>query len=331
MFPTSSTPSTSSKQRDYYPASTPLNQVYSHEHLLNSNAFNSNSPKTFHNNDKIPPPTTTTTTAKTYKTRERLYYETDYVKAPNSPVNNSENSNNSSTLFEPLVRKPLQQQVTAAEEVNHEELPPTASLHDNILPILNVSNSPNVNNFSNLCTGSPMVINGVIGSPMKTSTIPNLESSQFAPTIFVSGGQHEMTRAITVFGFPPNCRNEILSSFQLHGTIESFEGNEGGGSNWINIVYESEWSAQKALNRNGSIFQSTGYMIGVIPMQTAIEKVNYAADSFMSPLKKTNPKNFNETSSIFLRKEKKSDEIDVNSLPSESSLVTKAVNYIFGW
>ena len=141
-----------------------------------------------------------------------------------------------------------------------------------------------------------------------------------------------MTRAITVFGFPPNCRNEILLSFQLHGTIESADGSEGG-NNWINIVYESEWSAQKALNRNGSIFQSTGSMIGVIPMQTAIEKVNNAADSFMSPIKKSviSGNITNNNTSIFLKKEKKSEGIDLSSLPNESSLVTKAVNYIFGW
>lgn len=330
MFPTS-TPSTSSK-RENYPTSTPLNQVYSHEKLVNNTInYNSNINNSPNVNNPVPP-----TTTRTYKTREKLYYETDYVKAPNSPINTTETSSNS-VLFEPFVRKQQPGGMTV-EEVNNEELPPTASLHDNLLPTSN--NTPNINNntFSNLCTGSPMVINGVIGSPMKTSTtIPNMESSQFAPTqwtsVFVSGGQEQMTRAITVFGFPPNCRNEILLSFQLHGTIESFDGSEGG-SNWINIVYESEWSAQKALNRNGSIFQPTGSMIGVIPMQTAIEKVNNAADTFMSPIKKSTNNTIEKpiTSSIFLKKEKKSsNEIDLASLPNESSIVTKAVNYIFGW
>jgi hypothetical protein len=329
MFPTS-TPSTSSK-RENYPTSTPLNQVYSHEQLIN-NTVNINSPNAFQNtvNNPLPP----TTTTRTYKTREKLYYETDYVKGPNSPINVKENATNS-ILFEPFVRK--QQGGTTVEEVSHEELPPIASLHDNLLPTSNISNSTNVNTFSNLCTGSPMVINGIIGSPMKSSAIPNMESSQFAPTqwssVFVNGGQQQTTRAITVFGFPPNCRNEILLSFQLHGSIESFDGSDSG-SNWINIIYESEWSAQKALNRNGSIFQSTGSMIGVIPMQTAVEKVNNSADSFMSPIKRSTknmmPDTTNNTS-IFLKKEKKTNEIDLKSLPNESSLVTKAVNYIFGW
>lgn len=323
MFPTS-TPSTSSKRE----ISTPLNQVYSHEQLFNNAAGHTTS-NNINNSNAVPPPTT----ARTYKTRERLYYETDYVKAPNSPINNTDNSSNSA-LFEPFVRK---QGGGAAgnniEELSADELPPTASLHDNLLPTTSTTNtaSSNNNNFSNLCTGSPMVINGVIGSPMKSfNNYPNMESSQFAP--FVIGGQQQLTRAVTVFGFPPNLRNEILLSFQLHGPIESFDVSGGDGSNWIHIVYESEWPAQKALNRNGSVFQPSGSMIGVIPMQTALEKVNNAADSFMSPIKKkTFDTTNNVSTSIFMKKEKKSDEINLSSFPTESSLVTKAVNYIFGW
>ena len=147
-----------------------------------------------------------------------------------------------------------------------------------------------------------------------------------------------MTRSVTVFGFSPNCRNEILLSFQTHGPIESFDAAAVEGSNWLHIVYESEWAAQKALNRNGTIFQPTGVMIGVIPMQTALERVNLAADSFMSPLKKSSLKEQNlpkgEIPSIFLKKESSKSNIsptNMASLPSESSIVTKAVNYIFGW
>lgn len=322
MFPTS-TPSTSSK-RENLTTSTPLNQVYSHEQLLLNN--NNNSPANMNNaNCNAVPPTAAT--ARTYKTRERLYYETDYVKAPNSPINTTENIS-ASALFEPFVRK---QPGNIAEEVNIEELPPTASLHDNLLPIS--ANTASVNNYSNLCTGSPMVINGVIGTPMKTGSKIENVTTQWS-SVFVTGGQEQMTRSITVFGFPPNCRNEILLSFQMHGAIESFDGGEGVGSNWIHIVYESEWSAQKALNRNGSIFQPIGSMIGVIPMQNAMEKVNNAADTFMSPIKKktaTTTTTIDQPISIFAKKEKKPDEVDLASLPNESSLVTKAVNYIFGW
>lgn len=344
MFPVTATPSSTSTyaKNENYPISTPLNQVYPPE------PNNSKSSPNIRNITAAPP----STAAKTYKTRERLYYETDYVKLPNSPSNTGNNlptiSNTaSSTLFEPFLRKQSQ-----IEEVNTEELPPTASLYEflsgsipnnnnNIISQTPASTSPH---FSNLCTGSPMVINGVIGSPIKSCVNPNLEniSTQWSSS-FVGGGPQQMTRSVTIFGFPPNCRNEILVSFQSHGSIESFDAasNENsGGSNWIHIVYESEWAAQKALSRNGSIFQPAGVMIGVIPMQAALEKVNMAADSFMTPLKKST--NFvlesdasnKEQSSIFLKKDKTAKyetSETLSSLPDESSLVTKAVNYIFGW
>lgn len=342
MFPGTSTPSTTSasSKRENFPFSTPLNQVYPPE---NTQTY-TNNPQTTNANTN----SNITNTTRTYKTRERLYYETDYVKASNSPVNNTSNTGTtgSSTLFEPFLRRQSQM-----EEVNTEELPPTASLHD-FLSGSTPGNTVNPNpqnhsqsQFSNLCTGSPMVINGVIGSPVKSCVNPDMGgvSTQWS-SVFVSGGPQQMTRSVTIFGFPPNCRNEILISFQSHGPIESFDAasiENGGGSNWIHIVYESEWAAQKALSRNGSIFQPSGVMIGVIPMQTALEKVNTAADSFMSPLKRSTLKtdildaSSVEQPSIFLKKDKNSKKVDgsvnLGSLPDESSLVTKAVNYIFGW
>lgn len=327
MFPTSATPTSTSSKREtsaFAPISTPLNQIYnqtpSSQTNLNANVANSSS-------NPHPPPSTT---ARTYKTRERLYYETDYVKSTNSPViSNAANPN----LFEPFLRKQSTTTATTGDETNSEELPPTASLHEYLLnssaPAHSATQStPSSNShFSNLLTGSPMVINGAVGSPMRN--IPNMETS-----FFVSGGSPQMTRSITVFGFPPNCRNEILLSFQTHGPVESFDAAADSGSNWLHIVYESEWAAQKALNRNGTIFQPTGVMIGVIPMQSALEKVNIAADSFMSPLKKSTLMEVpGDIPSIFLKKEPSTNSSSNNlaSLPSDSSIVTKAVNYIFGW
>lgn len=339
MFPTS-TPFTSinsskreqQQQQQPISISTPLSQVFPQE-------FSDVSTR-----DNVPP----STASRTYKTRERLYYETDYVKAPSSPVNNVPNTANTSsnTLFEPFLRK--QQSTTTAEDLGSEELPPTASLHEYLLTGSESQQSPKIQassiNTTNMNVfGSPMVINGVIGSPMKSTRTPNMESSQSSTqwnSVLVSGGPQQLTRSVTIFGFPSNFRNEVLMSFQTHGPIESYD--LGEGNNWIHIVYESEWAAQKALARNGSIFESIGgVMIGVIPMQIALERVNAAADSFMSPIKSDGHKikNINlekEQSSIFLSdKNKKSslsnNSVNISNLPSESSLVTKAVNYVFGW
>lgn len=327
MFPTSATPTSGSSKREtgaFSPLSTPQNQIHYH-HQTPSQANLTNTTGTGISSSNQPPPSTA---ARTYKTRERLYYETDYVKSTNSPASSGAANPN---LFEPFLRKQsttTNMNTTTGDEINTEELPPTASLHEYLLNSSAQKPAPAPSShFSNLCTGSPMVINGVIGSPMRN--IPNMETS-----IFVSGGSQQMTRSITVFGFPPNCRNEILLSFQSYGKIESFDGAADEGSNWLHIVYESEWAAQKALTRNGTIFQPTGVMIGVIPMQSALEKVNIAADSFMSPLKKSTLREQQpvDIPSIFLKKESpQSSSTKLASLPSESSIVTRAVNYIFGW
>lgn len=342
MF-SASTPSTSTsskREQNFHPHSTPLNQVYPQDNPNQPNIFGSQvtinaTPGVLNSNTAAPP----STAARTYKTRERLYYETDYVKSKNSPINPSNNANtNSPNLFEPFLRKQSTANTLTTAADDSEELPPTASLHEYLLNSgTSASNSVSsaqgpASHFSNLCSGSPMVINGIIGSPMKSNnnTISNMENS-----MFLNGESQKITRSITVFGFPPNCRNEVLLSFQSHGSIESFDAASDEGSNWIHIVYESEWAAQKALNRNGTIFQPTGVMIGVIPMQTALEKVNLAADSFMSPLKKTSfSQHEGEIPSIFLKKESSTsntNSINIESLPSDSSLVTRAVNYIFGW
>lgn len=350
MFP-SSTPSS---KRDFsaYPTSTPLNQVYPQA------ATASTSPNATANNASLAQASAPSTAARTYKTRERLYYETEYVKTPSTQSGDNNNSNNpssSTNLFEPFLRK----QQTSGSEGQEEELPPTASLHEYLLSGgANSLNSPNVRNANNgngpnsntfsALAGSPMVINGVIGSPLKSSST-NMEGSGDTQTqwssVFVSGGPQQMTRSITVFGFPPNNRTDVLLSFQTHGVIENYD--LGEGNNWLHITYESEWAAQKALARNGSIFQPIGVMVGVIPMQNALEKVSSAANSFMSPLKTTttttNKSNRSATStvveepisifksSVSSKNNSKFPADAINSLPSESSIVTKAVNYIFGW
>ena len=102
--------------------------------------------------------------------------------------------------------------------------------------------------------------------------LPNGSSSS-------SSQQHQQMYKITIFGFPSNLSNSILSHFQNIGNVvynsldasSSSSSNQrvtGGepdqpqGANWVTIGYESEWSALRALRRNGEILGGT-CMIGV--------------------------------------------------------------------
>ncbi len=119
-----------------------------------------------------------------------------------------------------------------------------------------------------------------------------------------------------------------MGAFAAFGPIEQYDFGE---SNWLHIIYESEWSAQKALARNGSIFNPGGMMIGVVPMQAALEQVSAAADSFMSPIKGELDRTRPVTDSIFRKPVKNVDKERLATLPDDSSIMTKAVNYLLNW
>ncbi len=238
----------------------------------------------------------TPSSARPYKTRERLYYETDYIKG-GSVSGLTSSSTGSAALFEPFLKQTHgKEEFSAAPE----DLPPTTSLYEFMF--------------------SPSKAGEAALEPSTTSKA-QLSSFPIAET-----GQ-TITKAVTVFGFPPSCRSEIVSAFASFGPIEQYDFGE---SNWLHIIYESEWSAQKALARNGSIFNPGGMMIGVMPMQIALEQVSAAADSFMSPIKGELDRTRPATQSIFKTKAKDIREPVVN-LPDDSSLMTKAVNYLFKW
>lgn len=252
------------------------------------------------------------TTTRPYRTRERLYYETDYIKG--GPGGLTSSSTGSSAMFEPFLKQTQGANKEDFSATAPEDLPPTTSLYEFMFSPSKAGDA----------TAEPAITAG--GAEM-TAASPKVQlSSLSAPE-----APQPITKAVTVFGFPPSCRNEIVSAFASFGPIEQYDFGE---SNWLHIIYESEWAAQKALSRNGSIFNPGGMMIGVVPMQAALERVSAAADSFMSPLKGELDKTRPATQSIFKSKAKDPEntrERRTVNLPDDSSLMTKAVNYLFKW
>ena len=249
-------------------------------------------------------PQQTPSSARPYKTRERLYYETDYIKGGSAGGLTSATTTGSAVLFEPFLK-----QAHGKEEFGTapEDLPPTTSLYEFMFSPSKAGDSAPENN-----------------SATTTSKVQ-------LPALSMPETAQPITKAVTVFGFPPSCRSEIVSAFASFGPIEQYDFGE---SNWLHIIYDSEWSAQKALARNGSIFNPGGMMIGVMPMQAALEQVSAAADSFMSPIKGELDRTRPVTQSIFKAKAAKAEENNrerLINLPDDSSFMTKAVNYLFKW
>lgn len=245
------------------------------------------------------PINTAEATPRPYQTRERLYYETDYIKSDTG--DNSGFAGGKPTMFEPFMKQSRPEAAGTAAA----DLPPTTSLHEFMF-------SP--------AKG---------GETASTANTPNPSAALDVSTAKCGmTGSMPITKAITVFGFPPSCRSEIVSAFASFGPIEQYDFGE---SNWLHIIYESEWSAQKALARNGSIFNPGGMMIGVVPMQAALEQVSAAADSFMSPIKGELDRTRPVTDSIFRKPVKNVDKERLATLPDDSSIMTKAVNYLLNW
>lgn len=89
---------------------------------------------------------------------------------------------------------------------------------------------------------------------------------------------------VTVFGFGGSQASAVIDYFRTIGNIVH---TELGQRNWLHIQFDSPWTAQKALLKNGSVLAAAGSaMIGVLPTKRAMDQVGLASTSFMSPLKK---------------------------------------------
>nr|CAD2140371.1 unnamed protein product [Meloidogyne enterolobii] len=116
----------------------------------------------------------------------------------------------------------------------------------------------------------------IVGPPSKLSRMEPSHSEQFS---FQSNGGEQVEETceidseetcngidgefhwVTVFGFTPNYRDEVLELFSRHGDIMAQRATKDG--NWVHIRYSSPVHARQALAKNATLFH--GQMIGVVP------------------------------------------------------------------
>eukprot|EP00128_Syssomonas_multiformis_P009946 Colp12_sorted_trinity150504_noHs@2775 len=79
----------------------------------------------------------------------------------------------------------------------------------------------------------------------------------------LQGAQELDERWVTVFGFTPQYASVVLQHFQQFGDIARHVMDRKGG-NWMHIQYRTKLQAQKALSKNGKVFDGV-VMIGVVP------------------------------------------------------------------
>lgn len=165
---------------------------------------------------------------------------------------------------------------------------------------------------------------------------------------------------ITVFGFPPAAASYILQQFSQFGNILKHVIAPNG--NWMHLQYQSKIQAQKALSKNGRVF-GNNIMVGVSECNdqniasgsiSALQMDPGANGSFSSPClvnsssltlggasQANNSLSTSRiramrplTSSSVLNSSVRDDRDVVNdaSNPKKSSgLISKTVDYLFGW
>lgn len=137
---------------------------------------------------------------------------------------------------------------------------------------------------------------------------------------------------VTVLGFPPHAASLILSQFAQCGTILDKKFPPEG--NWVHLKFSSQYETAKALSFNGKLI-SNSIMIGVLPCNTIIENKENASnlnESLRENLNVTSPNRARPLVQSFIPKQSSTEVLSPQNIPQKSTgLVSKAMEYVFGW
>ena len=128
---------------------------------------------------------------------------------------------------------------------------------------------------------------------------------------------------VTVFGFPPNSVSFILDQFSQYGTI--LHHVTVPGSNWLHLKYHTPLQAKKALSKNGRVFASS-IMVGV---QQCIDKSLMVSSPGDSQVIRGTP--MRPLTSNYKVPIGDSSLTEANTPQKNTGVVSKALEYVFGW
>ncbi|XP_076236492.1 nucleoporin Nup35-like isoform X2 [Calliopsis andreniformis] len=136
---------------------------------------------------------------------------------------------------------------------SHTSGPPTRGLFESLETSQTASPYISITNQSIPCNQSRLFMNTMNNSMFSDSSLnPNTTESQ------------GLLQWVTVFGFPPSDVNTVLAHISSRVRIVDKHPAPHAQSNWIHLKCASEQEAQRALACNGNIV-SGSIMIGVIP------------------------------------------------------------------
>ncbi|XP_068184727.1 nucleoporin NUP35 [Antennarius striatus] len=139
---------------------------------------------------------------------------------------------------------------------------------------------------------------------------------------------------VTVFGFPPASASYILLQFAQYGNILKHTMTSPG--NWMHLQYQSRLQARKALSKDGKVF-GDAIMVGVKPcINKSVMDVSVAVSSPVSSSSSpfpSSPRSAIRPLSATYRSSSSDYQVvtDRQTPRKDDSLVSKAMEYMFGW
>ncbi|XP_038645147.1 nucleoporin NUP35 isoform X2 [Scyliorhinus canicula] len=239
--------------------------------------------------------------------------------------------------------------------------PPVRSLYDdlgNSRAGLSPLNSRQLGNLSKVQTplcGNNLLTPGsgpsvfsptTIGQHRKITLSPAQADPFYTQGESLTSDDHLDDTWITVFGFPSASASYILLQFAQYGNILKHVMSNNG--NWMHIQYQSKLQAKKALSKDGKIF-GDAIMVGVKPcidksvMETADRGYGTLFSVFTPPPINTlgtpmqSPSTPRTTTMRPLAAAYKASSSDYQVVSDrqtprkDESLVSKAMEYMFGW
>lgn len=127
---------------------------------------------------------------------------------------------------------------------------------------------------------------------------------------------------VTVFGFPPSALTLVLAQLANCGPIVDKKIPPQG--NWVHVKFNNLSEVSRALSLNGKLINNS-IMIGVQPHYNKENKENESM-VYMSPIRARSLRH------SFVSPQNPNTVIPPQNLPQKSTgLVTKAMEYVFGW
>lgn len=269
------------------------------------------------------------------------------VQTPNRPTNLSPTKNRSFGYKSPtspneqrvisnrlLNMAPQESSFNLSNVVTEKAGPPALGLFDTL-------DTPDFANSTKIDPSSSFREPFDIRSPIQTEKSYSTPNSQFQRNLNDSLSKTHPFRKIdkseslwvTVLGFPPHAASLVLTQFSQFGTITDKKFPPEG--NWVHIKYNSPHEVSRAMSFNGKII-SNSIMVGVIQNQL---------NNIPSPIwNKENDSNVCVQATMLASPNRarsltqpyalprNAEVLSPQNVPQRSTgIVTKAMEYVFGW